>query len=236
MLEHDRPARPRSSSIIDRCLSCLSCMKTAWEYTATCRSRSAHSEKDVQATWFDRFAGAPSGLSADQSCFAPSMWLARLGAPFAAFCGAGKPRRARYLEVPRFGLAESHRCSKGGDANTVAVPVERVRQTGYGAADNEATYGLEPPWLATCRSPLGQACGALTHHLGTGTRTTMPGPTSSFGRKARQMGGSDAMSSTNRAVRQRRSRYGVMFPNTDPELAQPAGIVPPLTEETSRRS
>src|ERR1700727_2102892 len=92
MLENDRPATTEVIKHIDRCLSCLSCMTTCpsgVKYMHLVDHGRRHIEKTYKRPWFDRLLRRAFGIVLPiTKLFRASMWLARLGAPFAGLMPA----------------------------------------------------------------------------------------------------------------------------------------------------
>ena len=92
MLENDRPATPEVVKHIDRCLSCLSCMTTCPRASTTCIwsiMPGAISRRRTSGRGSTGLLRRAFGIVLpNPKLFRASMWLARLGAPFAGLMPA----------------------------------------------------------------------------------------------------------------------------------------------------
>src|SRR5690606_15310545 len=91
MLENDRPADKETTTHIDRCLSCLSCMTTCpsgVNYMHLVDHARAHIEKTYRRPFFDRLNRALlANILPYPSRFRAALKLARIGKPFSKLFG-----------------------------------------------------------------------------------------------------------------------------------------------------
>jgi glycolate oxidase iron-sulfur subunit len=185
MLEKDRPPTAEVVKHIDRCLSCLACMTTCpsgVNYMHLVDQARVRIERQFRRPLIDRMLRSVlAWVLPDPTLFRASMWLARLGRPFAALLPEPKAPAATASLVRRIkamlALAPAGLPAPGpgggsvfaalgprrgrvallqGCAQQVLAP--RINQ----AAINVLTrHGIE---VVLVRGE--QCCGALTHHLG----------------------------------------------------------------------
>jgi glycolate oxidase iron-sulfur subunit len=174
MLENDRPATPEVVKHIDRCLSCLSCMTTCpsgVNYMHLVDHARRHIEKTYKRPWFDRLLRRAFGIVLpNPKLFRASMWLARLGAPFAGLLPA-QLKAALALVPSRLASASPADIpqvfkSAGQRTRRVAL-LNGCAQQVLAPQINEATIRLLTRHGCEVVVAAGAGCcGALTHHLG----------------------------------------------------------------------
>src|ERR1700761_2689518 len=102
MLEGGRAPTEPEVRHVDRCLSCLSCMTTCpsgVNYMHLVDHGRHHIEQTYKRPWFDRLLRRAFGtVLPNPKLFRASIWLARLGAPFAGLMPA--PLKAALALVP----------------------------------------------------------------------------------------------------------------------------------------
>src|ERR1700733_2037469 len=127
MLENDRPATPEVVKHIDRCLSCLSCMTTCpsgVNYMHLVDHGRQHIEKTYKRPWFDRLLRRAFGIVLpNPSLFRASMWLGRIGAPFAGLMPAELKAALSLVpsRLPRASLADKPQVFKSAGQRTRRV-------------------------------------------------------------------------------------------------------------------
>src|SRR5712672_1924699 len=184
MLEKDRPPTGEVGKHIDRCLSCLACMTTCpsgVNYMHLVDQARVRIERDYSRPLTERLLRAVLAFVLPRpQWFRASMWLARLGQPFAALLPTGEaaatPTLLRRIKA-MLALSPSRLPAPGPAGGTVfaalgerrgrvallqgcaqQVLAPRINQ----AAINLLTrHGIEVVLVKD-----EQCCGALTHHLG----------------------------------------------------------------------
>ena len=231
MLENDRPATPEVVKHIDRCLSCLSCMTTCpsgVNYMHLVDHGRRHIEKTYKRPWFDRLLRRALGSCCRTRLFRASMWLARLGAPFAGLM----PKQLKAAlalvpsRLPSASPADRPQVfkSEGRRARRVAL-LNGCAQQVLAPQINEATVRLLTRHGCEVVVAAGAGCcGALTHHLGQDSHDTRA-PTSAWTKEIAN-GGLMRSSSTHPDAA-RRSRTMASCSATIPNSRSPLGSCPP---------
>jgi glycolate oxidase iron-sulfur subunit len=174
MLENDRPATPEVVKHIDRCLSCLSCMTTCpsgVNYMHLVDHGRRHIEKTYKRPWFDRLLRRAFGIVLpNPNLFRASMWLARIGAPFAGLLPAQLKAALALVpsRLPSASVADKPQVFKSEGQRTRRVALlNGCAQQVLAPQINEATIRLLTRHGCEVVVAAGAGCcGALTHHLG----------------------------------------------------------------------
>src|SRR6202167_580209 len=149
MLETGRPATEEVVRHIDRCLSCLSCMTTCpsgVNYMHLVDHGRRHIERTYKRPWFDRLLRRAFGIVLpNPKLFRASMWLARLGAPFAGLLPAQVKAALALVpsRLPAASVADKPQVFKSRGARTRRVALlNGCAQQGLAPQINEATIRL----------------------------------------------------------------------------------------------
>jgi glycolate oxidase iron-sulfur subunit len=239
MLENDRPATPEVVKHIDRCLSCLSCMTTCpsgVNYMHLVDHGRQYIEKTYKRPWFDRLLRRAFGVVLpNPKFFRASMWLARLGAPFAGLMPAqlkaalalvpSRLSSASPVDKPQVFKSQGQRTRRVALLNGCAQQV-------LAPQINEATIRLLT--RHGCEMVVAEGagcCGALNHHLGQNAQDYARANILAWTREIAN-GGLDAIVINASGCGTTVKDYGFMFRN-DAELAEPARIVSSLTRDVT---
>ena len=237
MLENDRPATPEVVKHIDRCLSCLSCMTTCpsgVNYMHLVDHGRQYIEKTYKRPWFDRLLRRAFGIVLpNPKLFRASMWLARLGSPFAGLMPAQLKAALALVpsRLPSASPADKPRVFKSEGTRTRRVALlNGCAQQVLAPQINEATIRLLTRHGCDVVVAEGAGCcGALTHHLGRDAREFARANILAWTKEIAN-GGLDAIVINASGCGTTVKDYGFMFRN-DPELAEPARIVSSLTRD-----
>jgi glycolate oxidase iron-sulfur subunit len=249
MLEKDRRPTPEVVKHIDRCLSCLACMTTCpsgVNYMHLVDQARVRIERDYSRPLTERLLRAVLAFVLPRpQWFRASMWLARLGRPFAALLPTGEVtatptllRRIKAMLALSPGLLPASGPAGGtvfpplggrrgrvallqGCAQQVLAP--RINQ----AAVNVLTrHGVE---VVLVRDE--QCCGALTHHLGNdGDALARARANIDVWRREAGQGGLDAILVTTSGCGTVIKDYGYLL-REDREYAAPAAQISALAKD-----
>ena len=175
MLENDRPADKETTTHIDRCLSCLSCMTTCpsgVNYMHLVDHARAHIEKTYRRPFFDRLNRALlANILPYPSRFRAALKLARIGKPFSKLFGMSTALKpvAAMLELAPASLPSP----RPQPSQQIASPRGRVAilegcaQSVLDPEINAATVRLlNRLGIEVAKPEREGCCGALVHHMG----------------------------------------------------------------------
>jgi glycolate oxidase iron-sulfur subunit len=249
MLEKDRRPTVEVVKHIDRCLSCLACMTTCpsgVNYMHLVDQARVRIERDYSRPLTERLLRAVLGFVLPRpQWFRASMWLARLGRPFAALLPTGEvaatPTLLRRIKAmlalspgllpapgpaggtvfPPLGERRGRVALLQGCAQQVLAP--RINQ----AAINVLTrHGVEVVLVKD-----EQCCGALTHHLGNdGDALARARANIDVWRREAGRGGLDAILVTTSGCGTVIKDYGYLL-REDREYAAPAAQISALAKD-----
>ena len=185
MLEKDQPPTEEVVKHIDRCLSCLACMTTCpsgVHYMHLVDQARVRIERDYSRPLMERLLRAVLAFVLPRpELFRASMWLARLGRPFAALLPASEPgsvtptllKRIKAMlalspgRLPPAGPAPGSVFVAAGERRGRVALLQGCAQQVLAPRINQAAinvltrHGIEVVLVKD-----EQCCGALTHHLG----------------------------------------------------------------------
>jgi len=175
MLENDRPADKETTTHIDRCLSCLSCMTTCpsgVNYMHLVDHARAHIEKTYKRPFFDRLNRALlANILPYPGRFRAALKLARIGKPFSKLFGMSTALKpvAAMLELAPASLPSP----RPQPSQQIASPRGRVAilegcaQSVLDPEINAATVRLlNRLGIEVAKPEREGCCGALVHHMG----------------------------------------------------------------------
>ena len=175
MLENDRPADKETTTHIDRCLSCLSCMTTCpsgVNYMHLVDHARAHIEKTYRRPFFDRLNRALlANILPYPGRFRAALKLARIGKPFSKLFGMSTALKpvAAMLELAPASLPSP----RPQPSQQIASPRGRVAilegcaQSVLDPEINAATVRLlNRLGIEVAKPEREGCCGALVHHMG----------------------------------------------------------------------
>ncbi|MEM5500096.1 glycolate oxidase subunit GlcF [Ahrensia kielensis] len=179
MLENNRAADEKTVTHIDRCLSCLACMTTCpsgVNYMHLVDNARVHIEKTYKRPFFNRLTrNVLAAVLPYPNRFKMSLYLARLGRPFAPLLKAIPPLKSfgAMLELApnkvappsAFALPATHAPEeeKRGRVAILSGCAQPILKPGI----NEATIKLLNRIGVEVVVPEGEGCcGALVHHMG----------------------------------------------------------------------
>ncbi len=179
MLENDRPADEKTVMHIDRCLSCLACMTTCpsgVDYMHLVDHARVHIEKTYKRPFFNRLTRNVLALVLPYpSRFKASLYLARMGRPFAPILKAIPPLKSfgAMLDLAPSKIAPASPVARPGTHKPEGAKSGRVAiltgcaQPVLKPSINEATVRLLTRLGVEVVVPQGEGCcGALVHHMG----------------------------------------------------------------------
>ena len=232
MLENDRPATPEVVKHIDRCLSCLSCMTTCpsgVNYMHLVDHARQHIEKTYKRPWFDRLLRRAFGIVLpNPKLFRASMWLARLGAPFAGLLPAQLKAALALVpsRLPSASVADKPQVFKSQGRGPVALRSSTAARNRFSRRrSTRRRSGFSRAMAATSSSPPARDAAARSPIISARTRTSMRAPTFWPGRKRSPAADSMRSSSTHRDAA-RRSRTMASCSATIPNSRSPPGSCP----------
>lgn len=179
MLENDRPADKKTVTHIDRCLSCLACMTTCpsgVNYMHLVDNARVHIEKTYKRPFFNRLTrNVLAAVLPYPKRFKTSLYLAKLGRPFAPLLKALPPLKSfgamlelapdKIAEPSAYAVPATHGAAteKRGRVAILNGCAQPVLKPGI----NEATIKLLNRIGVEVVVPEGEGCcGALVHHMG----------------------------------------------------------------------
>src|SRR5271163_4643088 len=168
------PISPETVKHIDRCLSCLGCMTTCpsgVNYMHLVDHGRRHIEKTYKRPWFDRLLRRAFGtVLPNPKLFRASMWLARLGAPFAGLMPAQLKAALALVpsRLPSASPVDRPQVFKSeGARNRRVALLNGCAQQVLAPQINEATIRLLTRHGCEVVVASGSGCcGAAVHHLG----------------------------------------------------------------------
>ncbi|WP_018688641.1 glycolate oxidase subunit GlcF [Ahrensia kielensis] len=179
MLENNRSADEKTVTHIDRCLSCLACMTTCpsgVNYMHLVDNARVHIEKTYKRPFFNRLTrNVLAAVLPYPNRFKASLYLARLGRPFAPLLKAIPPLKSfgamlelapnKIASPSAFALPATHAPEeeKRGRVAILSGCAQPILKPGI----NEATIKLLNRIGVEVIVPEGEGCcGALVHHMG----------------------------------------------------------------------
>jgi glycolate oxidase iron-sulfur subunit len=250
MLEKDQPPTGEVVKHIDRCLSCLACMTTCpsgVNYMHLVDQARARIERDYSRPPIERLLRAVLAFVLPRpNWFRASMWLARLGRPFAALLPtfAADSVNPTLLKRIKAMLALSPgRLPPPGPAGGSVFPVVGERRGRVALLQGCAQQVLAPRINRAAINVLTrhgievvlvkdeQCCGALTHHLGDdGDALARARANIDVWRQEAEQGGLDAILVTTSGCGTVIKDYGYML-REDREYAGAAAQISALTKD-----
>jgi glycolate oxidase iron-sulfur subunit len=249
MLEKDRRPTGEVVKHIDRCLSCLACMTTCpsgVNYMHLVDQARVRIERDYSRPLTEQWLRAVLTFVLPRpQWFRASMWLARLGRPFAALLPAGEATATPTLlrRIKAMLALSPGRLPAPGPAGGTVFPALVQRRGRVALLQGCAQQVLAPRINQAAVNVLTrhgvevvlvkdeQCCGALTHHLGNdGDALARARANIDVWRREAEQGGLDAILVTTSGCGTVIKDYGYLL-REDREYAAPAAQISALAKD-----